>query len=533
MNSPLLALFIRSVREEVRSRATYWARAGLGGFLLLVVALFALSNRWTGAPGKVFFTTVISFQAVAVALVGLSYFGSAITEEKEEQTLGLLRMTSLNPLSILLGKSTSRLCGALLLLVGQVPFTIFAVTLGGVSLGQIAAVYCALGAFMFLLCNLALLGSVLARRTSEAAAFCVLVLVILLGSVWLFGFLHDQLTGFPRLQTAFGDAADALWNSTPIARLQEVLSTGFSGPPVGWQVLSNLTAGIGCFFLAWALFGRFCDRAPGGASAESGPGGGRFGRRWLRPPRAWKNALVWKDFYFVCGGSLGFTIRMVCYGGAFLPFICRATGVWGVIADMARAMSEVTAFVFSIDAALLASRIFGLELREQTLTALAALPCTMRKIVYRKAFGCLLAAAPGIAAVIAIQMLSLHSFAVIPAGTSLPFSMRQFMILQTLSGWATTVLMVQVAAWLSLYLKRGAAPIAFVGTHAAMMVVAMLCSVVVAMNAFRAFNSASALTPNFSFIVLGPIISVVVGIVAALVFHFLGLRRLEVLAGES
>ena len=54
-----------------------------------------------------------------------------MAEEKEEQTLGLLRMTGLSPLSILLGKSTSRLCGALLLLAAQFPFTIFAVTLGG------------------------------------------------------------------------------------------------------------------------------------------------------------------------------------------------------------------------------------------------------------------------------------------------------------------------------------------------------------------------------------------------------------------
>ena len=54
---------------------------------------------------------------------------SAEAEEKEEQTLGLLRMTGLNALSILLGKSTSRLLGALLLLLAQFPFTIFAITL--------------------------------------------------------------------------------------------------------------------------------------------------------------------------------------------------------------------------------------------------------------------------------------------------------------------------------------------------------------------------------------------------------------------
>ena len=93
--------------------------------------------------------------------------------------LGLLRMTDLNPLSILLGKSTSRLCGALLLLAAQFPFTLLAVTLGGVSARQIVAAYLALGAYTFFLCNLALLASVVARRTGQAAASSASCLVVL------------------------------------------------------------------------------------------------------------------------------------------------------------------------------------------------------------------------------------------------------------------------------------------------------------------------------------------------------------------
>jgi ABC-type Na+ efflux pump permease subunit len=110
----------------------------------------------------------------------LSYFSSAITEEKEEMTLGLLRMTNLNPLSILLGKSTSRLCGALLLLAAQLPFTLLAVAFGGISTRQIMAAYCTLAAYILLLSNLALLFSVTARRTAAAAFFTGLMLFIYL-----------------------------------------------------------------------------------------------------------------------------------------------------------------------------------------------------------------------------------------------------------------------------------------------------------------------------------------------------------------
>ena len=92
-----------------------------------------------GAPGLHFLQEMVWLNLVFITLAGLSYFASAITEEKEEMMLGLLRMTDLNPVAILLGKSTSRLVGALLLLLVQVPFVLLAVTLGGVGLLQIAA----------------------------------------------------------------------------------------------------------------------------------------------------------------------------------------------------------------------------------------------------------------------------------------------------------------------------------------------------------------------------------------------------------
>ena len=170
MTSPLLALFTRSLREDTRSKSTYWARAGLAAFMLVVMGMAAFARATGGAPGLVFLKSAAWLQTMFLTISGLGYFGSAITEEKEDETLGLLRMTNLSPLSILLGKSTSRLCGALLLLAAQLPFTFMAVTLGGVSPRQVLAAYCTLGAYTFLLCNLALLASVIMPRTVTAAA---------------------------------------------------------------------------------------------------------------------------------------------------------------------------------------------------------------------------------------------------------------------------------------------------------------------------------------------------------------------------
>src|SRR5437660_990082 len=148
MSPALFALFTRSLRDDTRSRAMVWSRAGMAGAILFVMFQFH-AMRFFGAAGRDFFASVVTLNAILICIAMLSYFAGAITEEKEDGTLGLLRMTNLNPLTILLGKSTSRLCGGLLLLLVQFPFSLLAVTLGGLRWGQVSACYAILGAFLF------------------------------------------------------------------------------------------------------------------------------------------------------------------------------------------------------------------------------------------------------------------------------------------------------------------------------------------------------------------------------------------------
>jgi hypothetical protein len=84
---------------------------------------------------------VMFLNAGFIGIAALSIFPAAISEEKEDETLTLLRMTNLSALSILFGKSTSRFIGAMLLLAVQIPFTLLAITLGGITFSQIAAAY--------------------------------------------------------------------------------------------------------------------------------------------------------------------------------------------------------------------------------------------------------------------------------------------------------------------------------------------------------------------------------------------------------
>ena len=537
MNSPLLALFVRSLREDARGRATYWTRGGLGCFLLVILFSFAASNNWTNAPGRSFFTGVIVFQLVAVTFVGLSYFTSAVAEEKEEQTLGLLRMTSLSPLSILLGKSTSRLCGALLLLAGQFPFTIFAVTLGGVSLRQIAAVYCTVGAFIFLLCNVALLGSVLARRSAGAAVFCVAIIALLLGLGPLLWTVPPLWRDFLGIGPEFDHMADVLWRATPIARLVEVLGTGYNGAATGWQVASNLALGVGCFLLAWAVFERFCDRAPESASATGTPQRKFFGISLSRPPRPWKDALLWKDFYFLCGGHAAVALRTLAYGCALIPFVFKSNGTLTQFNIFGGLLSTVVPFVFSVDVAIMGSRIFRTELRDQTLAALATLPFTVRQIAHRKMFACVLAAVPGVLGTLAVQILGLNRFFSAQVRLSGMIPMGPMLMAKIFSSWVQTLLIVHVIAWLSLYMKRGALPLGYVLTYALNILFSILFVAVIATRSFVAYAASSSSSgvsgSSIAFLYWSPILIGIISIIAIAILHRQSLRRLEILAGES
>lgn len=315
----LLALFLRSLRLHLRARSTALIHAGLVGVILILLFVSHASATAVGAPGLDFFRAVMVLNLAALTLAAISYFASAITEEKEEGTLGLLQMTNLDPLAILLGKSTTRLCGALLLLLVQLPFTLLAVTLGGISAHQIFAAYATLGAYTFFLCNLALLASVLAPRTSVASMFTggFLLLAPALAAAML---AAPKLATLPHLRGKADAAAAQLaqWaasfrEASPFHHLGEITVTGFNAAIFGGQFWSNVLSGLVCFALAWALFDVATGERRLFVSGRIVPRrDARFGR--FAPDRPWTvSPIAWKDFHFLHGGRLVMLAKFLLY----------------------------------------------------------------------------------------------------------------------------------------------------------------------------------------------------------------------------
>lgn len=389
--SALLALFARSLRDLVRAKSHFWMRAGVAVLVLFFLAVSHQTSQWMGAPGRTVFAFITAINFLLVTLLAVGYFGTAIAEEKEEQTLGLMRMTNLDPLSILLGKSTSRLFAALMLLAVQVPFAILAVTLGGVSLGQIEAAYTHLGAYTFMLCNLALLASVVFSRVWKAALATLVVLFVF--------FVGPEVLRKIALSAALMpvdylySAADAWESILPTKYLETVFTTGFAGDPFGWPILSHLLGGAGCFLLAWLVFERFAD--PAGTDRSSS--GILQKLTWLRrmPGRPWPRPLAWKDFHFHGGGRPALLARIaIC---ALAPI-----AVWGLNDDVDEwdslwpKTAGVAWQIIKIELAIIAALVFHVERRHGTFSSLAMLPTPLGQVVRDKLRGLAMMLLPAI-----------------------------------------------------------------------------------------------------------------------------------------
>ena len=468
MKFPILALYERALRVETRSIAMAFARMALPGMVLVSLVPIALMARFgqLGAPGLRFFQSTVWMDFFFVTLAGLSYFASAVAEEKEEMTLGLLRMTGLSPLALLLGKSASRLTGAMLLLGVQVPFTLLAVTLGGIGNQQIAAAYCILLAYTFFLCNLALVWSVACRHTAMAAFVtgASLIAFYALPPALAALMADTAATSGSHAMRAFAAPTLVFCNAwagiVPFQSLNRIFSTGASFSPIDAAVIAHVVLGVLLFLLAWAIFDR-CTRqekqqvpSRGFAFRRRGPG--------ARVPAAvvGGRAITWKEFRIGAGGWPGLTAKLAIFG-----LIGAAVACSPLISDtkptrtyVGNSLMIVSTLLAALSLAFDSARVFRDEVRWKTLSGLAMLPISVRELVLRKIVGCAAGILPALPVFLVGFAVHPDSFIegladVLSGGRSLIFGAMA--ILQF-------ILFLHLTAFLSLLIKRGALPLAFV-----------------------------------------------------------------------
>ncbi|MCA9075150.1 MAG: hypothetical protein KDA93_08960 [Planctomycetaceae bacterium] len=395
-------LLMRALREDANRRGPHFFR--LGGTLLILVFLMTahIASTGVGAPGLRFFKLISSLNLLLIVVAGASYFATAITEEKEQGTLGLLHLAGVSPIGLLLGKSTSRLISVLLVFLGQLPFALLAITLGGITARQIIAVDLALAAFLIMVANVALMLSVICQRSSSACSWMFLGLVFLLLGVQYGDESVSQLVrrGFLSADSALvkisTEALNWLNDLAIITRINEVLEIGYDGSLTGAQFWLHLSVALVAFVLSWLTFDRFTRY-----SDVSSPARGWLPQsktRWrILVGRPWRWAFVWKDYHFITGGHTLAIFKLIVYPlmlflmwryqnplytvtGLFFPSLARRTML----------------IVIGGELILSASRVFHEEIKWGTLPSVASLPQSVIVTTYSKLLGCLLGLIPAV-----------------------------------------------------------------------------------------------------------------------------------------
>lgn len=460
----LFALFERSLREDIRARLPTILRATLVIVILLIIWANERDFARRAAPGREFLAMSLFANLGLIVIATLGIFSSAITEEKEDQTLTLLRMTKLSPLAILFGKSTTRLIGALLLLAVQIPFTLLAVTLGGVSMQQVLGSYAVLGATTFFLCNLALLCSVTCRSSIRAGIWTGVIGGIVFALLPIIGIatsLRRMRPGALSPQTVWEHIATWAVEANPLYSLV-MLIEGRGAAPIAMHVSTNLGAGVLCFLLAWLLFDRFCATDGEIVVGRRWKGLGILGKRGSRSRPSVAHPLAWKDFHFLIGGRRMLSLRFALCGLIFL-------GVYGFqwfVVDEFRAAPDFwhrvgelcivfATGLFALEVGLLASRIFGDERRSLTLGSLISLPRSTGWLIRQKLRGCVAVVLPSVV-LFAVGVWLEESWRSWNGIRSIHMSDEDWMAVLYITSQA--LLLPVLIANLSLRLRRGALP---------------------------------------------------------------------------
>lgn len=457
-------LMSRSLRMEANWLRSHLFRLVFAFFIYFMMLIAQVKSFTVGAPGLDFFGQMLVLNAMFITLGGIGFFATAITEEKEEATIGLLLMAGISPVGLLLGKSTSRMFQALLLLAVQFPFTLLSITLGGVMLNQVLAAYVSLLAYIVLLANVGLLASVVSQRSGTAMALTVLFLIA-----------YSAFPAFVPGMTAWlvaegflsGSGQEPLaWILTWIGQSSvwrllffDIPTTGFNDPIVGPQVISNVLGALVCFLLSWLLFTRYAlvDDAP---AVSRGLLFRRSGRvRWLAASRAWSNPFLWKEYYFLAGGDGLLVLKFIAYG-LLLPVLLLSQ-IWrqkydayvDPFADVPPVHLGIMLGALIVEASIYASRVFHDEIRGQTMVSLLTLPRSISEISYSKVLGCALGLVP------ALLWIGIDFLAFVPNGLDKlaeVISGPQFWVMSLI-----TMVFLHLVVLLSLFVKWGALPLAF------------------------------------------------------------------------
>lgn len=448
-------LFNWSLKMDSKSIYPHVIRAAFSFLMFFFISVAFADAFGTSRTGLRYFESICFLNVLLITVCGVSYFVTAVTEEKDAGTFALLRLAGMTALSITLGKSTSRLVSSLMLLVIQLPFTFLAITLGGVLWQQIIASYIALAAWMALVANLALFCSVRCTTSGRAAGMAgsILVMLFVLPNI-ITSVLGALPTGSlsPAGSSLLADIPQAIERFSILARLNELLQTDNRVVFFGQQFWISMAISVVLFAISTLTLDFWSTPAD-----VAGPSENAAMRRWS-VGRSWKLALMWKEFVFFTGGRSFFITKLIGGGFVFAGFIWLQrsqgyTDYFTLRGDNAWIAFQTAAAFLTLEILLYSSGCLFYEIRQATHSTLASVPMSGVRVLLEKASGCLIALIPSLFWLGTIVICGYEGIArecsmtmVISYLIMLAFSSHIAVILSLYTRWAALPLTILISA---------------------------------------------------------------------------------------
>jgi hypothetical protein len=435
------ALLARRLRLDLRGVTGHFVRFFAAGGMLFTIFLVMQNTAAIGAPGQLVFSWIVWCDSLFISGASLTVFATVISSEREQGTLGLLRMTGTSPLALLLGQGFSGVVLGCLLMAAQFPFIVLTITLGGVLWNQVVATFMALVAHLVLCAGIGLFFSSFCRRSSSAAFYTLLTQFLLWWGPWFARRAAASIAAAGNMQTSTQDLINAgsswvehhlVWNQL------SAISTSFGATPiVSAQFWTSLAGGFLLILCgAWIL-----DRRPIETPAYSPI----VIKLWnASGHRAWSRfAITGKDYRQFMGGWKGVFVRLLIYTLAPITSCLALNRYAGSNLDADNIASAVfwTGMAFLVvELSAIASRLFRNEVAEQTWATLTLLPRRFSAIIALKLGAALLGLLPAIlvcltAAASSISVLeTLHYLAATPQRLQLLLSISQPLVWVSLTG---------------------------------------------------------------------------------------------------
>ena len=469
MISGVLTLFNWTLKMDSKSIYPHVVRALFAFAMLFSISISFADVFGTSSMGLKFFEAVCGLNVLIITVSGISYFVTAVTEEKDAGTYALLRLAGMNSLSITLGKSTSRLVSSLMLLVIQLPFTFLAITLGGILWNQIIAAYLAMAAWMILIANLALFCSVRCATSGRAAGLAGAIVGLFLFSPVI---IQNGLTAMPpgvlspATVRTIERIPESLAEVSVFDRLAEILgsSSVFGFPainPAGLTVsaaTASTTSLLANQFwwsllIALALFtvSTWTLDLWSAPSEVSGLSEKKSVRR-LSVSRCWRWPIAWKEFLFFTGGRTFAIAKFVAGGLTYAGFRVyqemenRSASPW-LSEDYTWLAFLMFVTVLTLEVLLYSSGCLFAEVRQLTQSTLATVPISSVRILAEKFVGCSIALVP-------VVFWIGFTYVTNPAGVQRHCSATMVISYLIMLGFSS-----HIAALLSLYTRWAALPL--------------------------------------------------------------------------